>query len=377
MVVFTLLYAVLILSLFIGWKKIRNFEIKGAAPLTKFSIIIPFRNETANLPELLNSLLNLEYPRYLFEILMVNDESDDNSVDLCLQFKRSNPDLKFTVLNTQRTTSSPKKDALTTAIDSSRFDYILTTDADCAVPTLWLNAYNEKIIETNANLIAGPVSFHKTYPTKKNFFNYLEAFQDLDFMSLQAAGIGGFGLNKPFMCNGANLCYKKESFLEADGFHGNSDISSGDDVFLLQKFSELNYLVTFLKIKKAIVYTKPQSSLKELFSQRIRWAAKTSAYKSTFAKLIGLSVLGMNFSLALPYTLLLFELAPYQILLFAFFIKFLVDLSLLYVSADFFSKKTVLSHYLWCSIVYPIFSTIVAILSIFNGFSWKGRHFKK
>lgn len=377
MIVFTLLYAVLIISLFIGWKKIQKFETKGAAPLTKFSIIIPFRNESANLPDLLYSLSNLKYPKSLFEILMVNDESEDNSVDLCLQFKRSHPNLNFTVLNTQRATNSPKKDALITAIDSSRFEYILTTDADCAVPTSWLQDFNEKIIETNANLIAGPVSFFAANSSRERFLNYLAAFQDLDFMSLQAAGIGGFGLNRPFMCNGANMCYKKESFLEANGYHGNSDISSGDDVFLLQKFSDLNYPVAFLKSENAIVFTKPQASLKELFSQRIRWAAKTSAYKSIFAKLVGLSVFIMNFCLVLLFALLLFEIIHYHILLFVFFVKFLVDLGLLYVSADFFNKKTVLSHYLWSSILYPFFTTAVAIMSLFSGFQWKGRSFKR
>jgi biofilm PGA synthesis N-glycosyltransferase PgaC len=372
-----LIYAVLILALYIGWQKTKEFHLQGLPAITKFSIIIPFRNEAENLPELLYSLSNLDYPKSLFEIIMVNDESEDKSVALCLQFKRSNPTLNLTVLNTHRKTNSPKKDALTTAINSARFGYIITTDADCAVPTSWLQAFNEKIIETNADLIAGPVSFFAAYSSIEKFLNYLAAFQELDFMSLQAVGIGGFGLNSPFICNAANMCYKKESFQKVDGFKGNLNISSGDDVFLLQKFTELNYPVTFLKTEKAIVYTKPQASLKDLFSQRIRWAAKTSAYKSMFAKLIGLSVLMMNLSLVLLFALTPFDLVPYQILLFGFFTKFLVDLNLLYVSADFFSKKILLSHYLWSSIMYPFFTTIVGFLSLFKGFNWKGRSFKK
>ncbi|HSM63451.1 MAG TPA: glycosyltransferase [Gillisia sp.] len=372
-----LIYAILMFTLFIGWQKTKDFDLKGLPDITKFSIIIPFRNESENLPQLLYSLSSLEYPKALFEVLMVNDESEDKSVELCLQFKRSNPSLNFTVLNTHRKTSSPKKDALTTAINSARFEYIITTDADCSVPISWLQAFNEKIIDTNAAMIAGPVSFFAANSSNEKFLNYLAAFQELDFMSLQAAGIGGFGLNSPFMCNAANMCYKKEAFLEVDGFEGNSDISSGDDVFLLQKFTEMNYPVTFLKTKTAIVHTKPQASLKDLFSQRIRWAAKTSAYKSMFAKLIGISVFMMNLSLVMLFVLILFELVPYQVLLFGFFTKFLVDLSLLYVSADFFSKKPLLSHYLWSSILYPFFTTSVAVLSLFKGFSWKGRSFKQ
>lgn len=367
----------MITALILGWKKVDRFKLSGAAPLNKFSIIIAFRNEAENLPELFLSLSNINYPKTHFEIILVNDESEDTSVKNCLHFKQSHPELLFSVINSKRITNSPKKDAITTAIDSARFDYIITTDADCAVPALWLQAFNEKITETKAAIIAGPVSFFSASFSKERFLNYLTAFQELDFMSLQAAGIGGFGLNRPFICNGANLCYEKKTFNEVEGFQGNSNISSGDDVFLLQKFKDLNYPVCFLKSEQAIVYTKPQASLQTLFSQRIRWAAKTTAYKSVFAKLIGLSVLLVNLFLVIGLILTLFNDVNYELVLFSFLIKFLVDLGLLYYSATFFRKKTMLSHFLWCSLLYPFFSTLVAILSLFSGFEWKGRSFKK
>lgn len=372
-----MIYAVLITALFLGWKKVKKFELKGKPPLNKFSIIIPFRNEAQNLPELLYSLSNLEYPRSFFEIILVNDESEDNSLQACFHFKQSHPELTFSIINNKRSSNSPKKDAITTAIASSRFDYILTTDADCIVPCNWLKAYNESIIETNASLIAGPVSFLNGRSIKEKFLNYLVAFQDLDFMSLQAAGIGAFGLKKPFLCNAANMCYKKDAFLKADGFEGNSDISSGDDVFLLQKFTKLNYPVALLKSETAIVETKPQATLGALFSQRIRWAAKAPAYKSAFARMVGIIVFLMNLCLIITIGLVLFEEIQHQILLFSFAIKFTADLLLLYVSANFFGKKMVLSHYLWSSILYPFFSTTVALASLFGVFNWKGRSFKK
>jgi hypothetical protein len=62
----------------------------------------------------------------------------------------------------------------------------------------------------------------------------LHHFQQLDIASLQGATIGSFGINKGFMCNGANFVYQI-LFQELNGFHGNDTIASGDDVFLLQK----------------------------------------------------------------------------------------------------------------------------------------------
>ncbi len=377
MIVLTLSYAVLITAFLLGWKKVKNFELNGVAPLKKFSIIIPFRNEAENLPDLLYSLSNLKYPRSYFEIILVNDDSEDSSLQACFHFKQSHPDLNFSIINNQRKTNSPKKDAIITAIEASRFEYILTTDADCIIPSKWLIAYNESILKTRAAFIAGPVSFIYGGSIKEKFLNYLVAFQDLDFMSLQAASIGAFGLKMPFMCNAANMCYKKEAFLNAEGYVGNSNISGGDDVFLLQRFIELNYPVSYLKSEAAIVETKPQPSLESLFSQRIRWAAKATAYKSGFAKLVGAIVFLMNLGILVIIVLVLFEMIQYQVLLFSFAVKITTDLSLLYISARFFRKKMILSHYLWSSLLYPFFSTTVAIISLFSGFQWKGRSFKK
>ena len=365
------------LGLMHGWKAVKEINIEGLAPNSKFSIIVPFRNEAENLPDLLLSLSNLKYPTSHFEIILVNDESEDKSLEACFYFKRNHPEILFSVINNKRQTNSPKKDAITTAIASARFDYIVTTDADCAVPSSWLQLYNECLLTTKAKLIAAPVSFFREISIKDQFLNYLIAFQELDFMSLQVAGISGFGLKQPFMCNGANMCYEKNAFYAASGFEGNSDISSGDDVFLLQKFNELNFSTTFLKSEKAIVYTKPQGSISQLFSQRIRWAAKTSAYSALFPKIIGTCVFLMNSLLIVGVVFTLLELIAYQWLLFSFTLKFVVDLGLLYFSATFFRKKYVLSHYLWCSLIYPFFATSVAIASLFSGFEWKGRSFKK
>ena len=198
----------------------------------------------------------------------------------------------------------------------------------------------------------------------------------MDFLSLQIAGAGGFGLKEAFMCNGANLCYSKSAFFELDGFWGNEEISSGDDVFLLQKFAEKKLKIAFLKCKEAIVRTKPQQDLSALISQRIRWAAKTPAYKSLFAKLTGFSVLMMNFSLLLGGLLTFFDVIPYQPVLLAFFFKFNMDFALLFYSAEFFGRKNILRNYFWSSLVYPVFSTSVALMSLFKKFEWKGREFR-
>ena len=389
---------ILIGSLLIGWRKISEFQIRNIEPKIRFSVVIPFRNEAENLPVLLNSLSELNYPSLKFDIFMVNDASEDASVQICSDFITSHPKMQINLIENRRFSNSPKKDAISTAIQNASFEYIITTDADCEIPKNWLQAYNEIILETEAKLVAGPVKIaesHSNSPKgvearssqikmsdtstnlnrnqEKRWLKYFQAFQEMDFMSLQAAGAGGFGLGKAFMCNGANLCYERSAFLKADGFSGNDDISSGDDVFLLQKFVEKKLPVYFLKCAEAIVITKPQQDLTTLISQRVRWAAKTPAYKSSFSKLVGLTVLFMNFSLVIGVFLTLFSIFPYEPLLFAFFFKFNLDFALLFHSAEFFDRKDVLRNYLWSSIIYPVFSSYIAILSLFSGYEWKGR----
>lgn len=370
------LYVTVILALWFGWLKIPVFKLNKIAPEIKFSIVVPFRNEAENLPILLRSITKLKYPPSHFELLLINDASEDDSRKICSDFKKAFPNFQIRLAENVHVSDSPKKDAIAIAIQLSKFEHILTTDADCIVPEYWLQAFNEKILESEAKLIAGPVKIiPPEFPVKDK--KLLHVFQELDFMSLQAAGAGGFGLGKAFICNGANLCYEKSSFYAVDGFSGNGNISSGDDVFLLQKFTAKKWETVFLKSKEAIVLTLPQQDLTSLISQRIRWAAKTPAYNSIFAKIVGLAVLLMNLFLIIAAILALFNFTSYKPLAFAFLFKFLVDLLLLYKSAEFFERKAILRNYFWSSLLYPFFSTSVAILSLFIKSEWKGRKSKK
>lgn len=385
-------YVLLIAALVYGWKKVPVFRLKNLEPFHKFSIVIPYRDEAENLPNLLASFLKMEYPFTHYEILLVNDASGDNSRKICADFRNDHPYFRITLLENKRLTAAPKKDSITTAVNKAMFSNILTTDADCLLPRYWLQAFNEILQETGADLIAGPVSARVNFRRNRkdqeelgsresniagNSRKYLYAFQEMDLMSLQAAGVGAFGLENPFMANGANLCYSREAFLKVDGFKGNGNITSGDDVFLLQKFKQSGLNTVFLKCREAVVFTQPQPDLTSLISQRKRWAAKTPAYKSAFAKITGIIVLLMNLVLVICAFLVLPEIISYEPVLLAFLFKFLADLCLLYPAARFFRRRELLRNYFWSSLVYPIFSSAVAITSLFGKFEWKGRTARK
>ena len=135
--VITLLYAVILLSLILGFDNVPVFKNKNEDPKIAFSIVIPFRNEARNLPFLLDSLSHLDYPNSLFEVLLVDDDSEDESCEIIEAFRKDNS-IQIRFLKNERISISPKKDAITTAIKEAQHPWIITTDADCEVPKLWL-----------------------------------------------------------------------------------------------------------------------------------------------------------------------------------------------------------------------------------------------
>lgn len=369
LIIITVLYLTLIGSFVIGFNKIEEQPFKDQTPQTKFSIIIPFRNEASRIVPLLESIAALHYKTSFFECLFVDDDSSDKSVEL-IKTHLKNTDISFRILPNKRLSKAPKKDAITTAQNHAKYHWIAATDADCVLPKFWLHALDHCIQNTQPEFIFGPV-------TLAHVKGYFAHFQQLDILSLQGTSIGSMGLKHPIMCNGANLAYTKTLFKALKGFEGNAHISSGDDVFLLNKaFSNSPKKVQYLKSKYAIVTTVAEPHLKAAIEQRLRWAAKTS--NGTLAtKLCGLIVVGMNSSLMGSLLLVIFDLASPQILIIVYLIKIGVDFLLLYKTAGFFKQKAVLTSYPFAALLYPFFSSYIACLSVFKSFKWKQRTFSK
>ena len=364
LVLFSILsiYVITIALLIYGFAKVKNYQKEDLKPQTSFTIVVPFRNEAENLPNLLSSFSKLNYPNDLFEVILV----DDNSFE---KFQILNSKFQVTIIDNIRTSNSPKKDAIATAMQHVKNNWVITTDADCLVPENWLLTFDNYIQHHDVSMLAGAV----TYECENSF---LDHFQQLDLTSLQGATIGSFGLGKAFMCNGANFAYTKSLFEKLNGFDGNNKIASGDDVFLLQKAANLfPDKVHYLKAKEAIVITKPTENWKSLFYQRVRWAAKTSSYQSNFGKVLGLIVFFGNLGFVIGFLFCVLAIWPYPFFVLLAFSKFIIDFILLYKTNQFLTKTRIKSLVL-SSLFYPFFSTTVALYSLFGTYEWKGRRFR-
>ncbi len=384
-----IIYSIMILLFIIGSTTVETFTQTREIPKTYFSIVIPFRNEENTLPTLLASLAKLSYPKNLFEIILVDDASTDNSTAIIAEFSKQHTQFPIQLLESKRSSNSPKKDALTVAIDKAQGEWILTTDADCILKPKWLETINSFITSYNCEMLVMPVAIRSNSTT-----SLLQAYEQLDFLSLMGVTTGSFGINKPFLCNGANLAFEKKTFEKLGGYASHQQFASGDDHFLLEAVSMLSReRVRYLKARDVIVSTQSQSSWQGFISQRVRWASKATGYTYWFSKFTGLLVLLTNFLSAgvLSFLLLLFlniiigvpesfAFAKAEIvitLVFCLALKGILDLILIAKEARFYGKTQYLTWYPIVMILYPFVSTFIALRALKGGFNWKGRSYTR
>lgn len=266
LILFTV-YAALVLSFWIGWRKTPFFLPNDADTGIRFSIIIPARNEEATIGKLLEAINNQDYPAKLFEVIVVDDHSSDSTAEVA----RSFPNARLLQLRDDEINSYKKK-ALAQGINAAGNEWIVTTDADCLPQPSWLSTLAAFIQKTGAVFVAAPVNMNADS-------SILQTFQAIDFMILQ--GITGASVEnkKLSMCNGANLAYRKDVFNDVSGFQGIDDIASGDDMLLMHKIRQ-RYpdRVRYLKSDRAFVSTEPMTTWRGFINQRIRWASKATRY---------------------------------------------------------------------------------------------------
>ncbi|OAD90764.1 hypothetical protein A7A78_13710 [Aequorivita soesokkakensis] len=363
------LYFYSMVFIVLGYRNVRFFSSEETKPLTHFSVVIPFRNEAANLPNLLKTLNGLKYPSEMFELIFVNDASEDISEAIISEtIEKSRFSIKL--IQNKRVSNSPKKDAISEAIKNSNFEWIVTTDADCELPKNWLKVFDAFIQKNNPLMVCGPVIY-------KSNGSFIENFQQLDGLSLQSVTIGSFGLRNPLLCNGANLAYKKEAFLKVNGFSGNNHIASGDDIFLLEKMKKaFPKRVQFLKSEESIVSTNPQKTWKNVINQRIRWASKTSKQKGLTSKVLGILVFLMNLSVLVFPFFMIFDTENLGFYLLLTAIKIIVDYVVVQQNFSLFGKKSSFWKFLPQTYMYAIIVLVVSLGSLRGNYSWKGRSFK-
>jgi cellulose synthase/poly-beta-1,6-N-acetylglucosamine synthase-like glycosyltransferase len=328
----------MILVLAFGFARLEELPSPKDPTLNFISVIIPVRDESA-VPD----FSEIRYPRDKWELIVVDDS--DQPVQLSIP--------------TLRSPSPGKKAAITAGIASAKGNIIVTTDADCTVNPMWLNEINNGFQNEKTKMLVGGVRISED----ETFFSRLQA---LEFVSVAVTAAATLGLGSPTMCNGANLAYRKQSFIEVNGYQGNENISSGDDIFLMNKFPKES--IHYLYSKDAIVTSSPHHLVTSFISQRLRWAGKwksnTSGSTQIFAVVVWLfhvSFIAMAF------------IVPWKLFIQLFAAKIFVECILLIPASNFFGVKWRWIPFIVLQLIYSVYVISIGFMSQILLPKWKGR----
>ena len=344
-----------IIYLIVGFKsKKKPKPIPSTSICKQVSILIPFRNEEQNLPDLLRSIKNLNLERIESEVLFINDHSEDKGVKLVETFLEENH-LRCNLIHLDSTTG--KKSALAAGISRSKFPIILTTDADCILQPNWIKD-TLSVFDSEVDMVVGSVNYNSSGTIMED----LQLFELLGILAVN------FCLKTPFLSNGANMAFRKSIFHRIKGYSGNEHIATGDDVFLLNKVLAIGGKVIGFIDTSSSPNTIIPKNLKEIINQKLRWASKWR-HGSITQKIIALTV--FLFYLTYWMTSLLTFPEYSEIVIFCFLIKSLLDFWFLHTV--FPKSRLNLFRFLISEFIYPFYVIFFAIASNFGSYSWKGR----
>ena len=357
-----------------AWKSLPKVEITEKAENHKFSLVVAMRNESENVLQLLDSLFSLNYPKSAFELILVDDFSDDDSVEKARNYiltKGEQKNMKVVSMENSpvKSTSGYKKQALSYGVSMAQYSWIVTSDADCLHDSDYLKILSAFIGEKSLKMIALPVELS---PTKSLF----EKMQALEFSGLIGLAGSYIQRQKPFLCNGANLAFDKSTFLELNGYQEIDHQESGDDVWLMQKIEQkFPGQMAFGAHSSLIVKTKPCENLAAFINQRKRWTAKNDSYTDRF-QLATLSLDYLFYLMAVGSVLLgIVDLQWLGIPLLMLAVKFLMEV---YFYKTLQNRLPISNWFLiYVLAFFPqiIYVILIYPLSKFSSFNWKNRRF--
>ena len=368
--VLLLLYSILLLYYKILWDTVSDVETnKSFKARTSISIIIPARDEEKNIARLLDSIQNQNYPKKLYEVIVVDDFSEDETANIV----KSYTDVRYFHLEElvdANFENSFKKKAIAEAIKRANGDLIITTDADCEVGEQWLFSLAQAMHENDYKALAGPVMFFEGS-------SLLNIFQELDFIAMQGITAAVLSAQKGAMCNGANFAYTKKAFEEVEGYEGIDHLASGDDMMLMHKFTKaFPERVGYLKNPDAIVQTNAMTTLNGFLQQRIRWASKNKSLSDRKIQAVLLLSWLMNASIIVALLSIIRYPDNLILALLLLVIKGVAEYFFCGDVARFFNRKKRLPFLFILQPVHIVYMTFVGFLGMFNTYTWKKRRVK-
>lgn len=354
--------------LYFAWSRISKIEETNHSNLS-LSVIIAIRNEGENIKHLLESLLKQSYSNKQFEVIIIDDHSQDDGQSIITSFKDEHHQLQLYYYKLDEGEKG-KKAALQKAYALAKNEICVMTDGDIYVQKNWLKLTAKAFENQEIQLVLGGVKIELSN-------SFVSKFQAIELLSLIASGAGAAELKYVIMSNGANMAFRR-SILKSIHFDKlKPNTASGDDVFLMLETKRVfgANSISFLKDDEHFVTTKSVENWKELINQRIRWVSKSGHYSDMFLLLSSWVILLQNLVLLVLLVSTFFFPVLLKTTALVWLIKSLFDFFFLRNICHFTSQKYLLKYYPLMAIIYPFFISYSAIIGQFASFSWKGRNY--
>lgn len=308
------------------------------------SVVLSAKNEYPSLKKNLPLILEQEYPQ--FEVVVVNDASDDETIFLLEDFSRIYKNLKIVTISQDLNFFKGKKFPLAIGIKSASYDHLLLTDADCTpAGKHWIKQMASGFTDEKEIILGyGKYSEHPGFLNK--IIRYETAFTAIQYFSLALWGM-------PYMGVGRNLAYRKKLFIENKGFISHYNVSSGDDDLFINKVaSGKNTAVRYQP--DSFTLSDPKRTFRNWWIQKKRHLTTGRYYKLKHKIILG----GYSFSyllfIILFAVLLMFRFAT-VIVAVLFIVRMLSQYIILYLAHKKLLEKKLL-------LISPVIELIIAVL---------------
>lgn len=334
--------------------------------LPNISILVAFRNEEQNLLACCRALDNLDYPNEKLEILLINDQSEDNSRQIVSEFISGKSQFKLVDIIEEKYNLAGKINALAQAIQQTSNEYIFVTDADCQPQPGWIKTLLQYYTESTG-LISGFTILEKPQPS------YLDRLQKRDMIFLQGLAHITSNAHRPVTVLGNNFTFRRSVYDRVGGFEKIGFSITEDHALMKKILDETDFRVLYIRDKDGPVISAPEVTFDQFLNQRIRWMIGGLKARPFAFFLVGLSFIVHSWMTIMVITnhLDIFTATAIGLILG-------LDYFMLKKSVRHFRFRLTPFQFLQFEMFYIIYTHIlILILPFKRNIQWKGRKFSR
>ncbi len=358
-----IVYALIVTYLLVGILRQQEPEA-DRDDLPFVTVIVAARNEALRIEGCLRALSAQDYPAHLLEIMIVDDQSTDDTRPIVESFVAQFRNIRLICIDNAGQWASSKKSALQVGVANASGSILLFTDADCVPPPRWIKSHAMHYDESTGLVAAFS-------PQRSERSKLWDGFLLVDSLASALVAAGSIGWGRGITCAGRNLSYRKVALDDLGGYACVPDSVSGDDDFVLQAISRHpRWRVGYAFAGAAQVPAAGPDSFVSFLRQKKRHLSSGRHFAVNIQ--VGYALFhAANFGL---WTLAVAGVFANTLLTLPCILKISLDWSALSLLARRLSASFRLSHFLYWELLYPLYHVLAGPGAFFGRIVWKSEN---